>query len=83
MGVPVDEAGGDIPALQVQRLLRLLVVPHPGDAAAADGDITLVDLAGEDIDDIGVGQDEVGGGIPPRHRYQARQLGRHQPSTST
>ena len=59
MGVAIDETGGQILAAQVDDLLRLVIITYPGDAASPDSDITRLNLPGEDVDDTGVGQDEV------------------------
>ena len=61
MDVGVDEAGRDVTPFQVQDLPGFVAFPQTGDQAAGDGDLRRVHLAGEDVDQAGVAQQQVGG----------------------
>jgi hypothetical protein len=39
--------------------------PHAGDTPVEEDDVAILDLGREDIDDAGVGQKEVAGGVAP------------------
>jgi hypothetical protein len=58
--VGVEEPGGDEAAAEVERAGGRVAGADAGDAVAVDRDVGLFDLAGEDVDDAGVGEQQVG-----------------------
>ena len=64
--VPIDEAGADILPRYVDRL-DALVRADPRDIATGHRDVTLVDLAGEHIDDL----------APAQYQVRRNPTGRH------
>jgi hypothetical protein len=72
--VPVDKTRSQIFAFQIQDIPPLMVVTYPGDASSIDGDVSLLYLTGEDIDDPGIGQQQVSRGLPFGNRDQLFQI---------
>jgi hypothetical protein len=62
--VGIDEARAKVAAAEVHNLARL-VCPKANYATLVYGDVGPVDLTGEDIDQTGVGQEEVYWVLPP------------------
>ena len=54
----VDQPRAHVMTLKVQRLPRL-VLTEADDATVMDGEVCVVDLAGVDVDDAGVGEKQV------------------------
>ncbi len=65
--VGVDQAWGHVSAGQVHLLPALVARPDAGDAILEDGDVRFFDLAGEDVDQASVAQDEIRGGVSSGH----------------
>lgn len=60
--MPVEEAGGDPPARDVDGPARVMgpVIGHAGDATPVHGDFRILHLAAEDVQDATPAEDEVG-----------------------
>ena len=65
MHVGIDEPGGHIAAFQVNRFGGV-VVAETDDVSVFDGDAAVGDTPGKDVDDSGVGQQQVGRGVIAR-----------------
>ncbi len=63
MGMAVDKPGGDIFAIEVDDLFSLPVFADPGDKAVVDSDVGLFHLSAKGVNDAGIGEDKVGGGL--------------------
>ncbi len=68
--MPVDEAGYQIFAPDVDDSIGVPVIADAGHYALADSDIPFLDIAAEGVHDFGMCQDQIGRGVPLRHRYQ-------------
>jgi len=64
--VGVKQAGGDVAPAQVERLGGAVPFAHAHDQAVLDSDLGRVDFAGEDVDQLEVGQQQVSGGLAAR-----------------
>ena len=70
MVVAINETGSQVAPLQVYHLPAFGVVANAGYAAPVNGDVALLNLAGERVHDTGVGKHQVGWGITTRHGYE-------------
>jgi hypothetical protein len=68
MNVRIDETGSDEAALYVHGVGGL-VVPEADDITVFDGDAAVDDPPGKDVDDPGVGEEKIAGGIAPGGGY--------------
>ncbi len=64
MDVRIDEPGGHVATLQVDRL-SAVVVAETHDRAVLDGDAAVDDATGKDVDDLRVDQQQVHRGVAP------------------
>ncbi len=64
VNVGVEEAGSHAGAGQVDHLPGRVARPHPDDFRAGDGNVRGLDLAGEDVDQPGVAQQQIGRLLP-------------------
>ena len=66
MNVGVDQSRRDERALEIERLPRARIITNACDDAVNDRDIRALDLAGEDVDDLRIANDEIGRRIAAR-----------------
>jgi hypothetical protein len=64
MGVAVDETGEQIPPLEINYPFPLAVFPDPGYQTTVDRDLTMLNLAGEDVHHPAIGEEKIGGKVP-------------------
>ena len=62
----VDQAGGDVTPAQIDRFGGGIARAHADNHAVFDGDFGGVNLAGKDIDQLQIGQQQIGGLLAAR-----------------
>ncbi len=73
VGVAVDERRQQVGALEVDPLAGLIAAAQSGYPALEDDDIGIFDLTREGVDDAGVGEEQVAGGVAAGDRYEVLQ----------
>ncbi len=68
MNMPVNKSRYQVFPPEVYDLLALLVVPHSGDQVLTDCYMCFLDPSGEGIHNLGIYQQQIGGGISPSYR---------------
>ncbi len=65
MEMPVDQARSQVRALEVDDLLRL-VVAQTDDPSVIHGHVRAINLAAEDVDEVGILEEPLRGPLPAR-----------------
>src|SRR5574341_1513306 len=74
MYVRVNKSRGDVPTLYINRCVPVIALTHPDNRGFTERDIGFVNLTGEDVDQIGIFQNNVSGRIAPRQGKQSLTL---------